>query len=399
MTTKSRPARLLRFASFRLDAVNACLWRGTKTIRLTPKAFAVLQYLVERPGELVTKEALLEAVWPATVVGDAVLKVCVREIRKALGDPAGAPRYIATVHRLGYRFIAGVADAAADRRGGGDEPAALAPADPALTRRARSEGAGHLVGRDRALDRLQMWLDAAWRGRRQVAFLTGEAGIGKTAVVDAFLERVAADPRVWIAQGQCVETYGTSEPYLPVLDALAQLCRGSAADQLVPLLRRHAPTWLVQMPWLLDAGDRDTLQRELIGATRERMLREMAELVEALTADAPLVLVLEDLHWSDAATIDLLSLIARRREPARLLLIATYRPVEATLTESPVRELTRELETRGRAQGLSLALLGAPAVADYLRERFPDSAFPGELAHVIHARTEGNPLFMVTAGR
>ena len=255
-------------------------------------------------------------------------------------------------------------------------PRRSSPADPALTRRVRSEGAGHLVGRDRALDRLQTWLDAAWRGRRQVAFLTGEAGIGKTAVVDAFLERVAADPRVWIAQGQCVETYGTSEPYLPVLDALARLCRGSAADRLVPLLRRHAPTWLVQMPWLLDAGDRDTLQRELIGATRERMLREMAELVEALTADAPLVLVLEDLHWSDAATIDLLSLIARRREPARLLLIATYRPVEATLSESPVRELTRELETRGRAQGLSLALLGAPAVADYLARAVPGQRVP-----------------------
>jgi DNA-binding winged helix-turn-helix (wHTH) protein len=116
----------------------------------------VLQHLAERPGELVTKDALLEAVWPATVVGDAVLKVCVREVRKALGDPAGAPRYIATVHRLGYRFIAGVADAAADQRGAGDEPAALVPADPSLTRRVRSEGAGHLVGRDRALDRLQM---------------------------------------------------------------------------------------------------------------------------------------------------------------------------------------------------------------------------------------------------
>ena len=119
--------------------------------------------------------------------------------------------------------------------------------------------------------------------------MTGEPGIGKTGVVEAFLERVASDPRVWIAQGQCVETYGTREPYLSVLDALGRLCRESGGDWLVTLLRRHAPTWLVQMPWLLDAGDREALQQELLGATRERMLREMAEALEALTAEAPLV--------------------------------------------------------------------------------------------------------------
>ena len=225
-------------------------------------------------------------------------------------------------------------------------PRRFVPADPALTRHVRSEGAGHLVGRDRALDRLQMWLDAAWRGRRQVAFLTGEAGMGKTAVVDAFLERVAADPRVWIAQGQCVETYGTSEPYLPVLDALARLCRGSAADRLVPLLRRHAPTWLVQMPWPRRGRPGHAAARAHRGHARAHAARDGGAGRDA-DGRRPLVLVLEDLHWSDAATIDLLSVIARRREPARLLLIATYRPVEATLTESPVRDLTRELETRG----------------------------------------------------
>ena len=105
-----RPSRLLRFSPFRLDPDNACLWRGAKAVRLTPKAFAVLQCLAERHGQLVTKDFLLESVWPGTVVGDAVLKVCVREIRKALGDRVGAPRFVATIHRRGYRFIAGVTD-------------------------------------------------------------------------------------------------------------------------------------------------------------------------------------------------------------------------------------------------------------------------------------------------
>ena len=105
-----RRSRQLRFPPFRLDLDDACLWRGTKAVRLTPKAFAVLQCLAERHGQLVTKDFLLESVWPETVVGDAVLKVCVREIRKALGDRVGAPRFVATVHRRGYRFIAGVTD-------------------------------------------------------------------------------------------------------------------------------------------------------------------------------------------------------------------------------------------------------------------------------------------------
>src|SRR5215831_4655484 len=105
-----RAPRQLRFPPFRLDPDNACLWRGPRAIRLTPKAFAVLECLVERHGQLVTKDVLLERVWPKTVVGDAVLKVCVREIRRALGDRVGAPRFVATVHRRGYRFIAGVTD-------------------------------------------------------------------------------------------------------------------------------------------------------------------------------------------------------------------------------------------------------------------------------------------------
>jgi len=80
-------------------------------LTLTPKAFTVLQYLVAHSGQLVTKEALLSAVWPEMTVSEAVLKVCLSEIRKALGDIVKTPRFIATVHRRGYRFIASVEEA------------------------------------------------------------------------------------------------------------------------------------------------------------------------------------------------------------------------------------------------------------------------------------------------
>src|SRR5882724_8873882 len=388
-----RPSRQLRFPPFRLDLDNACLWRGTKAGRLTPKAFAVLQCLAERHGQLVTKDLLLESVWPGTVVGDAVLEVCVREIRKALGDRVGAPRFVATVHRRGYRFIASVTDSdARPERDGASE----SPVGSGLTSGSRYRGPAHLVGRESALDRLQRGIEAAWRGTRQVVFVTGEPGIGKTGVVETFLEHVTGDPRVWIAHGQCLETYGAPEPYLPVLDAFSRLCRETGGDWLVTLLRKHAPTWLAQMPWLLDSTDRDALPRELLGATRERMLREMAEMLEAMTTEAPLVFVLEDLHWSDTATVDLVSLLARRPQPARLLMIGTYRPVDVVASRHPLEDLTGELHARGQCQELSLDLLGEAAVADYLRERFAGHTFPSELARIINRRTEGNPLFMVS---
>src|SRR5215510_798602 len=98
------------FAFFRLDPDNACVWRGTEMVALTPKAFAVLQYLVAHAGQLVTKEALLSAVWPKMAVSEAVLTVCLSEIRKTLGDSVKTPRCIATVHRRGYRFIAAVTE-------------------------------------------------------------------------------------------------------------------------------------------------------------------------------------------------------------------------------------------------------------------------------------------------
>src|SRR5438094_8622870 len=96
----------LRFDPFRLDPVNVRLWRGKQVIALTPKAFAVLCHLVEHAGQLVTKEALLTAVWPQIYVSEGVLSECVREIRKVLGESPQAPRFIQTAHRRGYRFIA-----------------------------------------------------------------------------------------------------------------------------------------------------------------------------------------------------------------------------------------------------------------------------------------------------
>src|SRR5262249_58544152 len=130
--------------------------------------------------------------------------------------------------------------------------------------------------------------------------------------------------------------------------ALGRLCRNEG-ERVIGPLRRSAPLWLAQLPWLLADDAREKLHHELLGATPERMLREMAETVESLTAEATLVLVLEDLHWGDHATIDLISFLARRPEPARLLVLATYRPVDVITSGHPLRGLRVDLGARGRA--------------------------------------------------
>src|ERR687885_308796 len=114
------------FGGFRLDPDNACLWRGAQALALTPKAFAVLHYLVTHPDRLVTKDTLLDAVWPETAISDAVVRIAIGELRRALGDTAQAPQFIATVHRRGYRFVAPVAVHTAEM------PAPASPVPPAV---------------------------------------------------------------------------------------------------------------------------------------------------------------------------------------------------------------------------------------------------------------------------
>src|SRR6266571_4393839 len=111
------------FGPFRLDPEHACLWRTAQAIPLPPKVFTVLHYLVTHPDRLVTKEEILEAVWPETAVTDAVVRVAIGAIRKLLGETAQTPRYIATVPRRGYRFVAPVTE---------HTGAALGHAEPAL---------------------------------------------------------------------------------------------------------------------------------------------------------------------------------------------------------------------------------------------------------------------------
>jgi tetratricopeptide (TPR) repeat protein len=376
----------MQFLRFRIDPVNQCLWRcgdsaQDERLLLAPKTYAVLDYLLKHAGRLVTQHELLEAVWPQSYAQSEVLKHHVLEIRKVLEDDARSPLYIETVPRRGYRFIAPL----------GARPAPLAASDARPVDQ-------HLVGRNAALAALSEHLGPACRGQRQFILVTGEPGIGKTALVDEFLRQARnRAPDLRIARGQCVEGFGSREGYYPILEALGQLCRGPAAEAIVEILASRAPTWLVQFPALLKREHRETLQRELLGATRARMLREIGDALQTITASQPLLLVLEDLQWVDHSTVDLLSALARRRAPARLMLLATIRSIEAMPSDHPLKALKQDLLMRGLCLEIPLGPLIKPEVAEYLTAMAPGCDLPDGLAELIHRNSGGNPLFMTVA--
>src|SRR5215510_4411384 len=364
------------FQSFRLDEVNQCLWRGETCLYLMPKPFAVLRYLVEHAGRLVTHEELLTAIWPDTYVQPEVLRRYVLEIRRVLGDRAENPRFVETLPKRGYQFIAAVTESLEQR--------------PAVTTTQRTK----LVGREPALSQLDVYLQIAFGGQRQVVFISGEPGIGKTSLVDAFQQRVESFPAIRLCRGQSVEGFGGKEAYYPILEAIGQLVRGNSSAEIVNMLTTQAPTWLVQLPSLLNAEQHESLKRRILGATRERMVRELCEALEAITQTETLVLILEDLHWADHSTADLISAIARRREPARLLVLGTIRPADLILFQSPFKTLKQDLLLHRLCHELQLEHLNESDVADYLAVEFADAELPAELATIIHRHSDGNPLFM-----
>src|SRR5215510_4105129 len=219
------------FGPFRLDLANACLWHAAQRVILRPKTFEVLVYLVTHAGQLVTKEALFDAIWPGTAVGDGVLKTSMNELRKALGETAKTPQWIATVHRRGYRFLAPVTlmESASSPA---VTPTPVTPLSAPVAALvippvpvSAPTPAPRLVGREAAIATLHQWFAKALQGERHLGFITGEAGIGKTTLVDTFVTQLAAQVPVWRGHGQCIEQYGTGEAYLPLLEALGQMGR------------------------------------------------------------------------------------------------------------------------------------------------------------------------------
>jgi DNA-binding winged helix-turn-helix (wHTH) protein len=371
----------LQFGPYVVDPTGERLWRDGELLHLPPKSLAILLHLIRERPRIVSKDELLDAVWPDVHVGDAVLKVGVREIRRLLGDHAKQSRYVETAHRRGYRFVSPVVFTSG-------------PTGSLDTSSGESAGGnGLLVGRQEPLARIESAFERALAGRRQVLFVSGEAGIGKTSAIETFLGGIERSDRAAVSRGQCLQQATVPEPYLAVLDAFSRLLKRQHRAEVEVVLKRCAPTWVAQLPGLA-AGAGHGLEQETLGATPGRMLREAAEALEDLSRNLVLVLFLDDLHWADEATIDFVSFIARRTEPARLLLLLASRPSELSTTASALRLVRQELVTKGLAQEVPLDFLTLEDVSTYLDGRFEGHALPDGFGAFVHAHTGGNPLFV-----
>jgi DNA-binding winged helix-turn-helix (wHTH) protein/tetratricopeptide (TPR) repeat protein len=372
----------LRFEDFRLDRRNQEVRRGSLVVSLRPKPFAVLQFLAENPGRLVTQTELLKGVWGSTVVSDGLLRNYIMDVRQALGDDPSNPRFIETLPRRGVRFLPKVTV----------ESGSFADLEANVI--VTSAPPPELIGRDQELSSLEQLMASALGGKRQMVFIAGAAGIGKTALLQAFLGKLTAAGDARIVCGHCVEQFGTREAYLPIFDALSRLCSDEGASEARTVLAHYAPSWLAQMPGLLSGDQFQTLQNRVEATTQARMLGEFCEALEALAADQLLVLGLEDLHWTDLATLDLLSIIARREHRARLMIVGTYRPADAIVSNHPLRAVLSDLEVHRQCTVLLPENLTEDDVHTYLSYRFPAHEFPLTLTQMIHRNTAGNPLFV-----
>src|SRR5688572_23255901 len=250
-----------------------------------------------------------------------------------------------------------------------------------------------VIGRDTELNAMRESFDAAGGGKATMVCVSGEPGIGKTTLVEAFLSALSESSAHYVALGRCSERLAGAEAYLPLLDAIDDLMHDDSGGELMAGLRSLAPTWSLMLSNMAtSAGDSssDTSPAQ----SQERMKRELAAFLEMACARQPLILLIEDIHWADASTVDVLGYALTRLRETRFMVVTTYRPAELQIAQHPFLALKLDLQTRGAAREIPLSFLTEEDVGRFIADRFPGNTFPAGFSTLIHSRTEGSPLFV-----
>jgi tetratricopeptide (TPR) repeat protein len=246
-----------------------------------------------------------------------------------------------------------------------------------------------VIGREAELQTLLEAFETARSGRASLICISGEPGIGKTTLTEAFLKNISEASAHSVALGRCSERLAGAEAYLPLLDAIDDLLHDDESGKIAASFHKLAPTWHQMLSGLAgESTDGSNPQ------SQERMKREFAAFIEDVCGHQPLVLLIEDIHWADVSTVDVLAYLLTRLQNERLLAVATYRPAELQIAQHPFLTLKLDLQTKGAAREIPLSFLTEEYVGRFIADRFPGNQFPPEFTALVHSRTEGSPLFV-----
>ncbi len=347
---------VLRFGPFTRNRGEGCLETGGERIPITHQSLAVLDALLDTAGELVTKETLIARAWSRPYVTDDALSKRLHELRRALGDDAREPRYIETVPRLGFRFIA------------------------PIERISAPASAARLLGREAELAQLVRWRQEVALNRPQMVSISGEPGIGKSRLLETFLASEGGTANV--LRGHC-SLQSQLQPFMPVLMALAEAVRHD--NDLRSNLIAFAPTWAHAIPELAHGPD------SMPATSQQRLLLELCTALDQAASVRPQILAIEDIHWADASTLALLDYIGRRRAEAALMVLVTFRE-QGLAASTQAGRLLANLVGRDSMRTVSLARFCADTVKLWLREEF--GTLGDEMAPLMFQHSLGLPLYL-----
>jgi hypothetical protein len=314
-----------------------------------------------------------------------VLKVAVGELRKALNDHPKQPTFIETVHRKGYRFI------------GEMTLANETPTNITITSTTKNSSTT-LFGRENSIHKLDECWSKTLSGKTQILFVNGEVGFGKSTLITHWLNEQTLTPSGYLFTSvSCFNQHDSSEPYLPILSALSNLLKNPKHLTIKPLLRQYAPSWLLQMPSLLNQQEQETLKKELFGVTKQRMLREFVDFIEATTQDTPLLLCIEDLHWCDNASLDLIMALAKRSSLNQFMLLGSFRTSELRQETNSLQYIYKQLQIDNHCETVDLLALNQAEIEQCLQQHLPQALQSEVYFELFYRYTEGNPLMLMTA--
>jgi len=361
--------QIIRFGKFELDARSGELCSHGLRIRLQEQPFRILLMLLEHPGEVVTREQIRQRLWPdGTFVDfDHSINAAIKRLRDALGESVTRQSYLQTLPRRGYRFIGEIRK-------------------PPLKIQA--------VGRAKEHTELLAGLASAKGGHGLLLCVSGEPGIGKTTLIEQFLAQTTSVQNCLVGRARCSERLAGTEAWLPWLEILDALVaaewdtdKGSNRS-IAHALKEFAPTWSALLAPALT-------QRESSDApSQERLKREMCAFLRRLSRCQPVVVFVDDLHWADASSVDLLTYLTDRLDSMHVLILVAYRTSDLVLSSHPFLRVQPDLEAHGRCHEVELGFLSSRDIRTYAALQFPNHCFPTGFLDLIYEKTEGNPLFM-----